>query len=117
MLLTISERLQLIEPLPTTVSADQAATELKNGGILIDVREPQEFAANPVKNAVNIPRGVLEMKALATIKDANTPLFLHCATSARATLSAEQLMKMGYTNVNVVTCEVPTIQSAFADDQ
>lgn len=96
-----------------TVSAEQAASECRiNSGILIDVRESAEVANQPVPSALHIPRGVLEMKALEQFKDASAPLYIHCASGVRAKLAAEQLIKMGYENVSVVTCPVPTINQA-----
>ena len=90
------------------VKADSAMRE--NNGILVDVREPGEVQANPVPKATNFPRGVLEMKMLENVKDAAKPIYLHCASGARAKLSAEQLIKMGYENVSVITCSLATIK-------
>ena len=114
MLLTIQERLAAIDPAPRKVTAAEAAkerAELK--GSVIDVREPAELANSPANGAINIPRGVLEMKMLELVKDPGTPIFLHCASGARAMLAAEQLAKMGYQHIAVMTCDVPTIQKAF----
>lgn len=115
MLLTIQERLAAIQPQPRKITAAQAAAEkAQHDGFVIDVREPAEHATSPAKGAINIPRGVLEMKMLELVKDPGTPVYLHCASGARAMLSAEQLSRMGYQHVSVVTCDVPTIQKAFS---
>jgi rhodanese-related sulfurtransferase len=50
------------------------------------------------------------MKMLELEKDAAKPIYLHCASGARAKLSAEQLIKMGYENVSVITCSLATIK-------
>lgn len=95
------------------ISAEVASAERElNKGLLIDVREPAEHLAKAVKGAINIPRGLLEMKLMEIEKDPNRPIYLHCATSARATLSAEQLSRVGYNNVSVITCDLDTIQNA-----
>jgi len=52
---------------------------------------------------------MLEMKLLEIEKDPERPIYLHCASSLRATLAAEQLARMGYTNVNVITCRMEEI--------
>ena len=110
MLLDIKTRIENIDVNLRTVTAQQAASECRsNNGTLIDVREATEVANQPVPSALHIPRGVLEMKALEQFKDASTPLYSHCASGVRAKLAAEQLIKMGYDNVSVVTCPVPTI--------
>lgn len=114
MLLTMQERLAAIEPPPRQITAAEAATEkAQYNGYIIDVREPAEHATSPANGAINIPRGVLEMKMLELVKDPGTPIFLHCASGTRALLAAEQLTKMGYQHVAVITCGVPTIQKAF----
>ena len=114
MLLTIPERLAAIDPAPRKITAAEAARERAElNGSVIDVREPAEHANSPANGAINIPRGVLEMKMLELVKDPGTPIFLHCASGARAMLAAEQLAKMGYQHVAVMTCDVPTIQKAF----
>lgn len=98
------------------IDADTAANELtQNNGLLIDVREPGEFQTKAVNGAVNFPRGLLEMKTLEMEKDANRPIYLHCATAARATLGAEQLQRIGYTQVAVITSDLDAIQSAFKE--
>lgn len=114
MLLTIQERLAAIEPAPRKLTAAEAAKERGElNGYVIDVREPSEHANSPASGAINIPRGVLEMKMLELIKDPGFPIFLHCASGVRAMLAAEQLAKMGYQHLAVITCDVPTIQKAF----
>ncbi|MDU0354434.1 rhodanese-like domain-containing protein [Paraglaciecola aquimarina] len=82
----------------------------ENKGWLIDVREPSEHLATPAEGAINIPRGLLEMKMMELEKDAKRAIYLHCATSARAALGAEQLQRVGYKNVSVITCNMDEIQ-------
>ena len=92
------------------ITAKKAAQDIdKNKGLLIDVREPAEHSASPAVGAINIPRGVLEMKILEIVKDPERPIYLHCASSLRATLAAEQLARMGYTNVSVITCKIDEV--------
>ncbi|APE06219.1 MULTISPECIES: rhodanese-like domain-containing protein [Alteromonas] len=111
MLIDLKTRLENIDVDIRTVSAKQAAQEIEsNQGMLIDVREPAEVAENHVEASLHIPRGVLEMQMLEKAKDPSTPIYLHCASGARAKLSAEQLIKMGYENVSVVTCSLATIK-------
>ena len=114
MIKTLKQLLDDISVPIRTLSANQAAAERReNGGLLIDVREPAEHLASPASGAVNIPRGVLEMKIIDMIQEASHPLYLHCASSARARLAAEQLLRIGYTNVTVITCAVPIIVDEF----
>ncbi|WP_026376506.1 rhodanese-like domain-containing protein [Aestuariibacter salexigens] len=96
------------------IDAKTAKQEIEsNDGLLIDVREPAEHQVKPANGAINIPRGLLEMKMLELEKDPARPIYLHCATSARAKLSAEALTRIGYENVSVVTCDMDTIKQHF----
>lgn len=96
------------------VDSSVAAEQLKtSGGTLIDVREPEEFNEAAANGAINIPRGVLEMKITQVVPDADTPIYLHCATGGRATFAAKQLKELGYKNVVVITCPAATVINTF----
>lgn len=98
-----------------TVSAENS-TELckKENGILIDVREPAEFAQKSVQGAINIPRGILEPTMLEKFPNEELAIFIHCASGARATFAAEQLQRVGYKHVWVITCKVDDVITAYA---
>lgn len=114
MLKTIPEIISQATKSLNTISAADAEKKCKQeNGIIIDVREPTEFAEKSGKNTINIPRGLLEMTMLQQYPDENLPIFIHCATGARATFSAEQLKRVGYKNVWVVTCMLDDILCVF----
>lgn len=114
MLKTVQQRVQEITPPIRMITAEEAARECENNdGCLIDVREPAENAQDAVDFAINFPRGVLEMKMVEKFTDSATPIYLHCASGVRAQLAAEQLHRMGYENVSVITCKVPEIKKHF----
>lgn len=93
------------------LDAEAAVKELQeNGGTIVDVREPVEVAATTAPHSVNIPRGILEMKVEEVVPDADHPIYVHCATGGRATLAAEQLLRLGYTNVSVITSPIADVQ-------
>ncbi len=99
------------------MEAEQAIAEArKNGGTVIDVREPPEVEQSPVPGSLNLPRSVLEMQALAQIPDPQTPLYLHCASGVRASLAAEQLQRLGYENVTVITCDADKVRNAVSSN-
>ena len=84
-----------------------AAVKNPNGALLIDVREPSEYAAGHVTGTVNIPRGLLEFqiwKKMGHPKPVNmkTKIYLQCATGGRATLAAADMKRIGFTNVVAV---------------
>lgn len=77
-----------------------------SGMPVIDVREPDEFAAGRIPGAVNIPRGVLEFQvdghpALNFAIDPHLshrrePVILYCRTGGRSALAAEALKRLGF---------------------
>jgi rhodanese-related sulfurtransferase len=66
---------------------------------LIDVREDGEFAVDRAAGARHIGRGVLERDVETLIPDKNAPIVLYCGGGFRSALAADNLQKMGYTNV------------------
>ncbi len=86
------------------------AFKIKNV-VVVDVRELQEASQRPIAGSINIPRGVLEMKITEHTQDPSTPICVHCASGARATLAAEQLMRLGFTNVRAISSGIDDISS------
>lgn len=83
-----------------TVSMADAKSNLgKDGVVFLDVREPKEFKAGHIPGAINIPRGLAEFKIDKSIKNKNAKIFIYCKTGGRATLTAANLIKMGYKNI------------------
>lgn len=116
MLITIPELLNEVQKNITKITAQQALPLVREeGSLLLDVREPNEANQQAVLGAVNIPRGVLEMKMLTMYPDENKQIIIHCATSARASLAAEQLQRIGYKNVSVISCKLEVICECFVE--
>ena len=66
---------------------------------LIDVREESEYAAGHVVGAQWIGKGVIERDIEALHPDKATALYLYCGGGFRSALAADNLQKMGYTQV------------------
>jgi rhodanese-related sulfurtransferase len=66
---------------------------------LVDVREESEYAAGHIPGAVHIGKGVIERDIEAKCPDKSTELILYCGGGFRSALAADNLQKMGYTNV------------------
>jgi rhodanese-related sulfurtransferase len=66
---------------------------------LIDVREESEYAAGHIPGAAHLSKGVIERDVEQKYPDKNAPLVLYCGGGFRSALSADNLRKMGYTNV------------------
>ena len=67
--------------------------------LLVDVREESEYAAGHLPGAVHIGKGVIERDVEAKVPDPTTELVLYCGGGYRSALAADNLQKMGYTNV------------------
>ena len=83
------------------VSVDDARKKLDNGEArLIDVREESEWTAGHIRAAEYLGRGVLERDIEQRVPDKTTELILYCGGGFRSALAADNLQKMGYTNVS-----------------
>lgn len=67
--------------------------------LLVDVREESEWANGHLPGAVYMGRGVIERDIEQKVPDTSTKLILYCGGGFRSVLVAENLQKMGYTNV------------------
>jgi rhodanese-related sulfurtransferase len=65
----------------------------------VDVREDGEFALDHAAGARHIGRGVMERDIENLIPDKHAPIVLYCGGGYRSALAADNLQKMGYTNV------------------
>jgi rhodanese-related sulfurtransferase len=66
---------------------------------LVDVREESEFAAGHAAGAIHISKGVIERDIERKVPDPAAPVVLYCGGGFRSALAADNLQKMGYTNV------------------
>ena len=66
---------------------------------LIDVREDREWAAGHLPGSIHIGKGVIERDIEQAIPDLNATLVLYCGGGFRSALAADNLQKMGYTDV------------------
>ena len=79
---------------------------LAGEALVVDVREPAEFAQGHLPGAVNLPRGVLEFQIRAhpaiagrTTGSSALPLLLYCLTGGRSALAADSLGQLGSEDV------------------
>lgn len=81
-------------------------------GLVLDVRERDEYREGHVPEAVNIPRGLLEIRAdpaspmadAALTGDRSARILVYCTKGpgARSLLAAQTLASMGYERVEVL---------------
>jgi rhodanese-related sulfurtransferase len=67
--------------------------------VLIDVREESEWARGHVPGAIHLGKGVIERDIEQRVPDPGMKLVLYCGGGFRSALTADNLQKMGYTNV------------------
>ncbi|SRR5690606_28558535 len=66
---------------------------------LIDVREDHEWAKGHLPGAMHLGKGIIERDIETTIPQKDAPIVLYCGGGYRSALAADNLQKMGYTNV------------------
>lgn len=67
--------------------------------VLVDVREESEWAMGHLPNAIHLGKGIIERDIEQRVPDAAAKLILYCGGGFRSALVADNLQKMGYTNV------------------
>jgi len=67
--------------------------------ILVDVREDNEWVRGRATGAVHLGKGIIERDIEKAVPDPNTKVILYCGGGFRSALVADNLQKMGYTNV------------------
>lgn len=82
----------------------QGAVQLINRerAVVVDVRDPEEFAAGHMTGAKNVPLDQLEAKLATTVKNKALPLLLVCSTGSRAQRAVATARKLGYEQAQAV---------------
>ncbi len=83
----------------TNVEAVKTRMDRGDKFVLIDVREDSEFAKDHLPGAIHLGKGIIERDIEARVPGLNTELILYCGGGFRSALAADNLQKMGYTNV------------------
>lgn len=104
-----SARSEALEISPAEAAQAANRSEL---GLIVDVREPGEYNERHLARAVNIPRGLLELRADAASPvaddalsaDRSARILVYCTKGpgARSLLAAQTLSSMGYEHVEVL---------------
>ena len=79
---------------------DQVDGFISSGGQVIDLREPEEFDANTIAGAINIPAAELRFR-LAEI-DRERPVAVLCRIGSKAMTCHRMLEQMGFDSYNVI---------------
>jgi len=82
-------------------NVDEVKAKLDRGEkfLLVDVREESEYAKDHLPGATHLGKGIIERDIEERVPDPKTPIVLYCGGGYRSALAADNLQKMGYTNV------------------
>ena len=67
--------------------------------LLVDVREESEWAAGHASGALHLGKGIIERDIETSVPGHDTKMVLYCGGGFRSALAADNLQKMGYTEV------------------
>lgn len=84
---------------PVEIEPHEALARLRDGALLVDVREMDERAAGMPCDAIGIARASLGDEIAAVAADRSTDLMMICASGQRSLLARQQLLELGYTRV------------------
>ena len=87
--------------------AFKATLDQKSAGLIVDVREPAEFAEGHVPGAINLPRGVIEFRVWPHLGypeklDTKKKITVYCGNGFRSILAAKTLQDLKLGNVTAV---------------
>ncbi len=99
------------------MAAFRKIIESPGEALIIDVREPDEFAAGHIPGAINIPRGQVEFRIWPYIGYPEHPnlaagLYLYCGWGTRSILAARSLQQLGLSRVIAVDMRLADWQAA-----
>ena len=66
---------------------------------LVDVREESEWARGHLPNAIHLGKGIIERDIETAIPEKGATIVLYCGGGFRSALAADNLQRMGYSNV------------------
>ena len=84
----------------THISVDSLETLMASNAtpVLVDVREPEEYAVSHLKGAINLVPDATDFEALKEVPR-DTPIVAYCSIGYRSSAMARKLKEAGFTNV------------------
>src|ERR1700744_3521426 len=78
--------------------------QVTNGATVVDVREPEEWAAGHIPGAVHVPKSYLESRIEGAAPDRSGHVILYCASGNRSAWATRTMVDdLGYENVESMT--------------
>lgn len=83
------------------ITADQAKEimDSQEGYIILDARTQEEYDESHIPGAILIPYDEILEKAETVLTNKNQQILVYCRSGRRSKLAAEDLVKLGYTNI------------------
>jgi rhodanese-related sulfurtransferase len=96
--------LKIVDDAKTRVretNVDEVKARMDRGDkfLLVDVREESEFAKDHLPGSIHLGKGIIERDIEARVPQLDSEMILYCGGGFRSALAADNLQKMGYTNV------------------
>ena len=77
----------------------KAIMDSESGYIIIDARTQEEYDQGHIPGAILIPEYEIADRAEKELPDKNQLILVYCRSGRRSKIAAEELVKLGYTNV------------------
>ena len=81
------------------ITAQELASKINQGAILLDVRSNQEYREGHLKGAINIPEYEIDNRVEKEIAKKNQLIVIYCQYGGRSRNVYMKMKKMGYTNI------------------
>ena len=92
----------------------KALMDIESGYIILDAREQDEYDEGHIPGAILIPYGEIADRAEKELPDKDQLILVYCRSGRRSKIAAEELVKLGYTNVKefggVIDWEYETVK-------
>jgi sulfur-carrier protein adenylyltransferase/sulfurtransferase len=99
-----AEVLRQIKSRIDEVDPSEARQQLSNGAVVVDVREPEEWAAGHIPGAKHVPKSYLESRIEGAVPDHSQHVILYCASGNRSAWATRTLVEdLGYEHVESMT--------------
>ena len=82
-----------------TAAEAKEIMDSRDGYIILDTRTQAEYAESHIPGAILIPHDEITQKAEAVLTDKSQLILVYCRSGRRSKLAAEDLRKLGYTNI------------------
>ena len=77
----------------------KALMDRESGYIILDARTQEEYDLGHIPGAILIPEYEIADRAEAELPDKDQLILVYCRSGRRSKIAAEELVKLGYTNV------------------